>query len=275
MRATTYYDYLTIKYDSSGTEEWVARYNGPANDWDRSLAIHVDSSGYVYVTGTSFGTGTDYDYCTIKYDSLGTEMWTARYNGSGNDEDYPETINVDGSGNVYITGNSAGGGLESDITTIKYNSSGTELWVTRFDGPGHGSDFAYDLILDLTGNIYIAGGSYGFGTDFDYTILKYSNAGKLNWVSMHNGSLNAVDHARIVKTDLMGNVYATGTCDENVTMTDYVTMKLVPSTAIPVLNNRYWHYLLLGTLSFVSVIMLVYPVRIRRIFELLHNTKRN
>src|SRR2546430_1692201 len=67
--------------EGGGQEQWVARYNGPGNSVDEANSIAIDSAGNVYVTGKSFGSGTDYDYATVKYDSFGQEQWVARYNG--------------------------------------------------------------------------------------------------------------------------------------------------------------------------------------------------
>lgn len=68
------FDYATVKYHPDGDEAWAIRYDGPANEDDEARAIAVDDSGHVYVTGYSFGIGTDKDYATIKYIEIPTEV---------------------------------------------------------------------------------------------------------------------------------------------------------------------------------------------------------
>jgi len=110
---------------------WVRRYNGPGNRNDWASALALDGSGNVYVTGGSYGNGPHFDYATVKYDSSGNQRWVQRYNGPGDSTDYVYAIVVDGSGNVYVTGGSFGSGTSWDYATVKYDSSGNQLWVQR------------------------------------------------------------------------------------------------------------------------------------------------
>jgi hypothetical protein len=60
-------DYGTLSYSSTGVPLWTNRYNGPGNDRDWAKAVAVDASGNVYVAGSSVGSGTDFDFATVKY----------------------------------------------------------------------------------------------------------------------------------------------------------------------------------------------------------------
>jgi Beta-propeller repeat len=67
-------DYATIKYNSAGQQQWVARYDGPGGDDDGPTAIAVDGSGNIYITGHSYGRESFYDYATIKYNAAGQQQ---------------------------------------------------------------------------------------------------------------------------------------------------------------------------------------------------------
>jgi len=60
-------NFITIKYASDGTVVWTNRYDGPENHRDVPFGIATDFAGNVYVTGSSPGLGTDYDFATVKY----------------------------------------------------------------------------------------------------------------------------------------------------------------------------------------------------------------
>lgn len=65
-------DYATIKYNgATGQQQWVGRYDGPDNGSDAAMALALDSAGNVYVTGSSEGSGSSFDYATIKYGTAG------------------------------------------------------------------------------------------------------------------------------------------------------------------------------------------------------------
>ncbi|MCX7785843.1 MAG: SBBP repeat-containing protein [candidate division WOR-3 bacterium] len=222
---TTNYDYVTIKYNSTGTQLWLQRYNGTGNGIDFPKAIFVDVSNNVYVTGTSWSTGTAYDYTTIKYNALGVQQWTQRYNGTGNGGDDASSIVVDNSGSVYVTGTSLGVGSYEDFITLKYNTNGTQQWVSQCNGQTHSYDEATRLVIDNANNLYITGASEGSGTYFDYATIKYNSNGERLWVSRYNGSGNANDYPYAMTVDGWGNVYVTGESYGLGTDYDIVTVK--------------------------------------------------
>jgi uncharacterized delta-60 repeat protein len=223
-------DYATIKYNSDGIEQWVARYNDPGNGNDIVYAMALDDFGNVYVTGESDDDDSRLNYTTIKYDKDGRRLWMATYNGPGNYNDSPRAITLDALGNVYVTGYSYGGAeTREDYATIKYNSSGRQLWAVKYAGPSGPPHSAYDvanaIIVDASGGVYVTGYSDGGLTSYDYSTIKYNSDGMEQWVARYNGSGNMFDYAHAIAIDQSGSVYVTGYSDNNGTQQDYATIK--------------------------------------------------
>jgi hypothetical protein len=175
-------DIITIKYDSSGTEQWTARYDNPDTSLsDGGYGVAVDVEGNVYVVGQSQGLGTGADIVTIMYDSLGSQQWVTRYNGPANDYDTPSTedggkcMAVDQDGNIYVTGVSRGATSVNDYVTIMYDPDGNEIWVAGYNCCDS-VDTALDIDVDTLGGIYVCGRSIGLGTYYDMTTVKYQTA---------------------------------------------------------------------------------------------------
>ncbi|MBS4015366.1 MAG: SBBP repeat-containing protein, partial [Candidatus Latescibacteria bacterium] len=221
-------DYATIKYDSTGNQAWLARYNGPGYSSDQANAIAVDTFGNVYVTGVCNDSNTGADFATIKYNSSGNQEWLTPFNGSGvNAPDIAYAIALDNDGNVYVTGYSwaVSTGYEN-YATVKYNASGIEQWVAYYNGPGNYSDHAYAIAVDNSANVYVTGRSIISGSwNYDYATVKYNASGTEQWVARYNGTQNEVDEAKKIAVDNSGNVYVTGFSVGSGTGRDYVTIK--------------------------------------------------
>jgi hypothetical protein len=278
----TDFDYFTIKYDNTGNEHWASRYNGLGDSTDTPTDIDVDNNGNVYVTGYSWGhpdSFSDFDWATVKYDSMGSELWVARYNGSGNYDDEAYALVVDLTENVYVTGRSAALSLVKKSTTIKYDSSGNEVWVVRNDSMWGGNDIVinstgnvyvtgssiradiltsiynsdgseigqlnYDsginegsshILLDPSGNVIVAGGRSGGITNADYLTVKFDTTGNVLWAREWNGPANDDDIRTGLAVDPLGNVAVTGrtTIFGNDFKDDYATVKYDSS------GNELW-----------------------------------
>ncbi len=150
-------------------------------------------------------------------------IWTARYNGGG--DDFSKSLAIDRFGNLYVAAYSAGGASGFDVLAIKYNPQGETLWVRRFNGAGNGDDFAAGLAIDSSGNAYITGQSYGGSVPgFDVVTLKYSPAGTLLWQAVYADSGATLEEPRALILDAGGNLYVTG-----ISKNDIVTIRYSPS----------------------------------------------
>ena len=132
--------------------------------------------------------------------------------------DYANGVVTDSSGNVYVTGGTKGGldgntsAGNTDLFVIKYDSSGTKQWTKQLGSSGR--DSANGIAIDSSGNLYVAGITYG-GLDCntiaganDLFVFKYYSSGTKQWTEQLGTPSS--DAANAVATDSSGNVYVVG-----------------------------------------------------------------
>jgi hypothetical protein len=222
---TSEYDYATVKYNADGQEQRVARYDGPANDYDYPTGIAVDNSGNVYVTGESTGLEGDWDCTTVKYNSGGQQEWVVRYNGPANGDDWGSAIALDKSDHVYVTGGSTVSGIFSEYLTIKYDSAGQEQWVARYHGTGNGNDAAKGIAIDGPGNIYVTGSSFNSNNNFDCVTIKYDSTGQETSLARYDGPIHLDDSGYAIAIDNSDNVSVTGAGAVSFNEFNYLTIR--------------------------------------------------
>ncbi|QDU89475.1 Beta-propeller repeat protein [Pirellulimonas nuda] len=197
-------DTLLLKYNSAGDLQWsrTADFGGHED----TKAVATDAAGNVYQAGRiSVGQGG----LLNKYSSNGVLLWTRRF-----DQD-AFGVATDVVGNVYTTGygrNESRTGDDNDAFLVKHDPQGGEQW-TRWLGT-EANDLGYAVATDLLGSLYIAGSTRGDlgganAGGSDAFVAKYSVDGALLW--SHQFGTLASDIGRAVATDVLGNVYVTGT----------------------------------------------------------------
>jgi len=230
----------TVKYNNAGELLWVQRYsiNNISGSRISPTAIAVNNSGDVFVTGwCSYQPSTGVDYFTIKYSSSGVLQWENVYSGPDNGEDVPTSIATDHN-NVYVTGRSMGFATNYDYATVKYNYSGVQQWVKRYNGPFNGEDIPYSIKVD-TGGVYLTGQSkrtIGNGPS-DFATIKYDYFGNQKWLERYTGDLSDQCAGASLALNSSGDVYVTG-YDFDSTKTSIATIKYSqkPVTSIPKIN---------------------------------------
>jgi len=178
-------DYTLLKYSSAGgPPQWTALWDGTASNEDRALALALDASGNVIVSGETDvnpdPASTNYNYGTFIYDGAGN--WVCPnalpfgYNGAGDGDDVPVAVNVNGN-EILVTGQSAEGTSlarnKNIMVRIYDEGTCTELpEFAEYDGPAGGGDAPNATIL-ASSAIFITGSSDGADNQKDVITLKF------------------------------------------------------------------------------------------------------
>ncbi|MFI5253426.1 MAG: T9SS type A sorting domain-containing protein [Bacteroidota bacterium] len=225
MDADSVFDYMTVKYDPSGSLLWMQTYDGTGHSDDTPSDLAIDAAENVYVTGSSVGTDSMYDIATVKYTPSGASQWVVRYSSPLQEDNIAVEMMLDNSRNICIAGNSVDANGNSQYVILKYNGSGTQLWSAV---PTNGTNQSSEIVgiaTDVFRNIAVTGRSLTDLNDYNYYTLEYDQAGTKLWAVQFDGIDNQDDEAAGVVFDSQGNVYVTGASIGLDGTYDYVTIK--------------------------------------------------
>lgn len=237
-------DAFVAKLSANGAALLYATYLG-GNGSDIGNGIAVDSSGNVYVVGTTFSTnfpvqaafqaskGAQQDAFLTKISTSGNSLAYSTYLG-GNSADEGNGIAVDAAGNAYVTGYTAStnfpvqsafrgsnaGSVDAFVT--KMNPAGSALVYSTYLG-GSATDYGTAIAVDPAGYAYVTG--IVTSDDFplvnpidpklathavdDAFIAKLNPSGSALVYSTYFGGGSA-DDPYAIALDQSGNVYITG-----------------------------------------------------------------
>jgi hypothetical protein len=225
--------------------DWYYAVNAGGTGSDLGRGIDVDLAGNSYVSGTFDLTSTFYgtpdilltsnggtDIFLAKYDTAGSVVWAVKAGGTLSDQG--TGIDVDNSGNIYITGNFSDTATfygtvniqlisngSNDVFIAKYDPSGNVIWAKKAGGLG--ADYGTKVKADNFGNSYLCGffpndsiifyGASNIGLTSnganDIFIAKFDPLGNVIWAN-HAGSTGN-DNANGITIDGTGCSYITGT----------------------------------------------------------------
>jgi hypothetical protein len=215
----------------------------------RPIVYQLEPSGirpiegeYVLLDENRFGFRLDESYKPIYATVIDPVLAYSTYLG-GSDSDYGHAIAVDGSGALYVTGDTRSTDFPTvnpyqtyqgvagyyDVFVTKVSGAGNSLVYSTFVG-GSGSDIGSGIAVDGSGSAYVTGISYStdfptlnpFQTDqasIDAFVTKLSSAGNNLVYSTYLGG-NADDHCHGIAVDGSGAAYVTG----YTTSTDFPTL---------------------------------------------------
>ena len=228
----------------TGSQLWVARYNGPVNGYDNASSLVVSpSGGRVFVTGSSQGADRTSGFLTIAYDSLtGAQLWTTHYPGPAGGVAAATSMAASPTGAaVFVTGYSIDSGGTGSAVTIAYDpATGTQRWISRSSGSGQGTLPSSMTVSPAGATVFVTGSSDG-PNGLDYATIAYNAAtGARLWISRYNGPASGDDGASSVATGPGGKkVFVTGYSTGRNGSPAYATVAYEAATGAQLWATRY------------------------------------
>ena len=203
-------NWLVVKYNSSGVQQWADVLNGPGNGEDEAMDIAISPLGNPTVCGHSYSVSASggINIFVKQYNAAGGTVWTDTYtNPSVSGTDMAKGLGFSAAGNLYVGGEtSLVTGFNRDVVVLCYNPAGVRQWASVYTDTISQDDYVLGVAVDQSGDTYVAGTNYSNGC-----LVKVSATGVAEWKKIWAGPLPfGNDITFSVATDNNGGVYTTG-----------------------------------------------------------------
>ncbi len=216
--------YISKHRSSDGNVLWTYFYDEAGLE-DKALSVAMDNNGDVFVTGFITTAGNTKDIFTIKIaGSTGNVIWQKKLNRTTVFNE-GKKVNVDPlDGNVAVTATIQNNDGDKDVYVIKLrNLDGETVWE-QVGARSSVNDVVVDSIMDISGNICIAGNS-GEGDNQDVIAIKFDHDGNLLGASLYNGAANRQDGIEKIAVNRYGETFLAGYTTTANGNTDFLVFK--------------------------------------------------
>ncbi len=221
-----------------GQMNWFTYLGGSSDDEIKSVSCDLNGNVIFCGFGVSIpmitaispitaGGGTSDGFVASMIDS--SSLSWACYVG-GTDYDMIESLDVESTGNIVLTGCTASADLpmfdanntttagNQNVFIVSFSPSGVFNWGRYFGGTGQ--EIPTDIHIDVFGNIYVSGHTSSTNIPhiepfqianqggFDCFISKWNSSGDILWSSYSGGTQD--DYGSHMTVDRMGKIYLTG-----------------------------------------------------------------
>lgn len=211
--------FLINRYSVDGALLWSKTYKRDGDIYEGPFSCVINSTGDIYIVGSSRKGEHQMDIVTMKYADNGTRLWLKIVDAAGR-YDYGRAIQLDHDGNVLVGGDSLSSD-SYDFYLIKYASDGQKLWQYRALKP-ETHDHLRDMVVDDEGNSYLTGRADYDGHHCDYLTIKVNSKGELVWQRVFEGPKSSppdmsLDQPASIHLDGQGGLFVTGTAHATAT----------------------------------------------------------
>lgn len=188
-----------VRFDHNGTMLWV-RDIGTTSQLTYSPSLALAPSGDIVLL-QMYSDVSSSGYYLRGLDADGHERWVTTYVEP--EYSHSQTIlALDSLGRPHVALESGGG-----FTVVLYDSSGQQIWQSRYIDPINQNATLSDSVVDAEGNTLVTGTVADQSTGYDCLTLRYDVNGSLDWVTRYDGVDHRDEWARSMTIDRAGSVY--------------------------------------------------------------------